>query len=239
LLLVQFESGFVGIVRGQQSVAERNNQLLTGFVMDANGRKVYLVDDDPSMLESIAFVLHQAGLGSVSFTEPNAFLDASNSHDIGCVLIDLSMPSMTGIDLLRELRARNFRPPVIVMTGCGSVATAVDAMKLEAFDYLEKPVKHTDLLNAVHSAIALREPKTAEDAKQQSFAGKLATLTNREREIMDLVFNGLLSKQIATKLGISVKTVEVHRSHVTKKLGARSVAELVRWVTVYRLENEK
>jgi FixJ family two-component response regulator len=204
------------------------------------------------MLESIAFVLHQAGLRSVSFTEPKEFLASSARQDIGCVLVDLSMPSMTGIELLRELRARNFLKPVIVLTGCGSVTTAVDAMKLDAFDYLEKPVKHTDLLNAVHSALASMEnhvsmepkaPTPVEakpniEAKQQSFAGKLATLTKREREIMDLVFNGLLSKQIATKLGISIKTVEVHRSHVTKKLGARSIAELVRWLTVYRLENE-
>jgi FixJ family two-component response regulator len=206
--------------------------------MDTHQAEIYIVDDDPTMLESTAFVLQQVGLRSVTFTEPKKFLAMSTKQEIGCVLIDLSMPSMSGIELLGELRVRNFSKPVIVLTGCGSVTTAVAAMKLDAFDYLEKPVKHTDLLDAIHRAIASVEPKQSEEVKQQSFAGKLATLTKREREIMDLVFNGLLSKQIATKLGISIKTVEVHRSHVTKKLGARSVAELVRWLTVYRLGNE-
>jgi two-component system response regulator FixJ len=199
---------------------------------------IYLVDDDPAMLESVAFVLKQVGLKSVSFTEPKEFLAKSTRQEIGCVVIDLAMPSMSGIELLRELRERNFQKPIIVLTGCGAVKTAVDAMKLDAFDYLEKPVKHTDLLNAIYGALASVGTRPTDDVKQQSFAKRLATLTKREQEIMDLVFNGLLSKQIATKLGISIKTVEVHRSHVTKKLGARSVAELVRWLTVYRLENE-
>ncbi len=200
--------------------------------------EIHVVDDDPAMLESTAFVLQQVGLRSVTFTEPKKFLAMSAKLEIGCVLIDLSMPSMSGIELLRELRVRNFSKPVIVLTGCGSVTTAVAAMKMDAFDYLEKPVKHTDLLDAIYRALASVEPKQSEEIKQQSFARKLETLTKREREIMDLVFNGLLSKQIAAKLGISIKTVEVHRSHVTKKLGARSVAELVRWLTVYRLEKE-
>ncbi|MFN9413545.1 MAG: response regulator transcription factor [Pirellula sp.] len=200
--------------------------------------EIHVVDDDPAMLESTAFVLQQVGLRSVTFTEPKKFLAMSAKPEIGCVLIDLSMPSMSGIELLRELRVRNFSKPVIVLTGCGSVTTAVAAMKMDAFDYLEKPVKHTDLLDAIYRALASVEPKQSEEIKQQSFARKLETLTKREREIMDLVFNGLLSKQIAAKLGISIKTVEVHRSHVTKKLGARSVAELVRGLTVYRLEKE-
>ena len=205
--------------------------------MDDCDSKIYLVDDDTSMLESIAFVLQQAGLRSVSFSDPKAFLASSHRDDIACVVIDLSMPNMTGIELLRELRAQSFVKPVIVLTGCGSVSTAVDAMKLNAFDFLEKPIKHTELLNTVYSAIAAGEKQPRPKANLVNIAGKLETLTKREREIMDLVVVGHLSKQIATKLGISIKTVEVHRSHVTKKLGARSVAELVRWLTVYRLEN--
>jgi FixJ family two-component response regulator len=205
--------------------------------MDDCNSKIYLVADDTSMLESIAFVLQQAGLRSVSFSDPKAFLASSHLDDIGCVIMDLSMPNMSGIELLRELRSRSFVKPVIVLTGCGSVSTAVDAMKLSAFDFLEKPIKHTELLNTVYSAIAAREKQPRPETNQLNIAGKLETLTKREREIMDLVVVGHLSKQIATKLGISIKTVEVHRSHVTKKLGARSVAELVRWLTVYRLEN--
>jgi two-component system response regulator FixJ len=196
------------------------------------------VDDDPAMLESIAFVLNQAGLKTVQFNDPKELLVSSDKKEIGCVVADLSMPSMTGIELIRELRLRNFQKPVIFLTGCGSVSTAVEAMKLDAFDYLEKPVQHTELLSSVSRALESAAQRSHAAEKQEDFGEKLRSLTKREREIIDLVADGLPSKQIATRLGISIKTVDVHRSHLSKKLGVRSIAELVRCLTIYRLENE-
>ncbi len=196
-----------------------------------------MVDDDPAVLKSIVFALKQGGLEAVQFKDPREFLTSAERDEVGCVISDLSMPSMTGLELFRELRARNFAKPFIFLTGCGSISTAVEAMKLNAFDYLEKPIKYDELLSLVKRAMESVEQRSHAYDEQDDIGRKIATLTSREREIMDSVADGLLSKQIAKKLAISVKTVEVHRSHLSKKLGVRSVAELVRRLTIYRMEH--
>lgn len=194
---------------------------------------VYLIDDDQMMRQSLVFVLTQAGYRVQAFASPAELLAAYDANRPGCLVLDLQMPEMTGLQLLRELKSRGDVHPFIVITGHGTIRTAVDSMHLGAVDFIEKPFHHDLFLERIAQAIA-RDRETR-DSRRSSAAleEQLTTLTTREREIMQMVVEGQLTKNIAKKLGISTKTVEVHRSNITRKMGVDSVVQLVRLMSAH------
>ena len=189
---------------------------------------VYLVDDDRVLRDSLVFVLEKAGLDCISFSSPTEFLHAKIHDAPGCLILDLAMPEMSGLELYRQLLAKGFTKPVIVLTGCGSVPSAVEAMRIGAAEFLEKPIEHSILIDRIQQAIARDQEYQSAASELRDLKLKIQTLTAREQEVMHLIAQGLLTKQIASKLAISIKTIEVHRSNLSKKLGVTSVAGLIR-----------
>ena len=189
---------------------------------------VFVVDDDPDLRESLGWLLESAGLRCRSFATAQAFLDAYKPDEPGCLLVDVRMPGLSGLDLQEELRRRGVPPPIIIMTGHARVPMAVRAMKGGAIDFVQKPFDDHKLVERVRKAIEV-DRRTREVRNEcAEFAARLAYLTPRERQVMDLVITGKANKIIADDLGISPKTVEIHRGRVMEKLQVDSVAELVR-----------
>jgi FixJ family two-component response regulator len=190
---------------------------------------VFVVDDDVSVRKALARLLASAGYAVETFASARDFLDRSHHQDTpGCVVLDVSMPGLSGLDLQQELMAFTPPPPIIFITGHGDIPTSVQAMKHGAADFLTKPVHDECLLAAVRAAI---EKDCAARQAHAEFAGikqRLATLTPREREVMALVVRGRLNKQVAAELGTVEKTIKVHRARVIEKMGVESLAELVR-----------
>lgn len=192
--------------------------------------RVFLVDDQPAILKALGRLLASAGYVVQGYTSAREFLDSGDAGTPGCVVLDLAMPGMGGMALQRELSLRDSHLPVIFLTGEGDIATGVQAMKRGAADFLTKPVDDERLLAAVAAAFDRNLRSLANGAERTDIRRRLATLTPREREVMDLVAEGLLNKQIATVLGTVEKTVKVHRARVMSKMQAKSVSALVRMV---------
>jgi FixJ family two-component response regulator len=190
---------------------------------------VYLVDDDASVRRALARLIKAAGHRVESFASAREFLD-SGSHKDGpsCLVLDLQMPGLSGLDLQRELLALDTNLPIIFVTGHGDVPTSVRAMKAGAVDFLQKPVKDKDLLKAIEQSLARAASDQSEREEVVRIGERLEQLTPREREVMALVVTGMLNKQIAFKLGTVEKTIKVHRARVMDKMRVHSVAELVR-----------
>ena len=189
---------------------------------------VHVVDDDAAVRDSLHVLLELAGLSVRTYDSAAAFLTAATNLGIGCVLTDVRMPDLDGLELQRRLAERGIRMPVIVMTGHGDVPIAVEALKAGAADFLEKPFDDAHLLAAVTSALAASRRAGEEAAAVAEIATRLASLTPREREVLDRLVAGQPNKTIAYDLGSSPRTVEVHRARVMEKMGARSLPELVR-----------
>jgi FixJ family two-component response regulator len=192
---------------------------------------VFLVDDDASVRRAVARLLRSARYHVETFGSAAEFLGADRRPAApACVVIDLRMPAMDGLDLQTELRVRGLPLPVVFLTGHGDVPSSVSAMKAGAVDFLAKPVLDEDLLRAVETALAqdARERKRREELR--ALRARAETLTPRERQVMELVAEGLLNKQIASRLGTAEKTVKVHRGRVMEKMQFVSVADLVRAV---------
>lgn len=189
---------------------------------------VHVVDDDASVRESLAMLLEAAGFSVRTYDSAPAFLRAASDQAAGCVLTDVQMPELNGLELQRRMSELGIRLPVIVMTGHGDVPIAVEALKAGATDFLEKPFEESHLLEAVNSAIARSQREHEESAAVADIAARIATLTPREREVLDRLVAGQPNKTIAYDLGSSPRTVEVHRARVMEKMGARSLPELVR-----------
>jgi len=188
---------------------------------------VYVVDDDESMLKALARLLRSAGLRVMTFDSPHALLDGYDPGAPGCLVLDVAMPGLNGLELQKLLAERSFTLPIVFLTGQGDIAMSVRAMKGGAMDFLTKPVHDEDLLNAIRNAFEqdhrLRQERNALlDIKQ-----RLATLTRREHEVLLEVIQGRLNKQIAADLGTVEKTIKVHRARVMEKMRVRSLAELV------------
>src|SRR3984957_13287953 len=190
-------------------------------------RIVYIVDDDPELLSSLERAFRAAGLPTVSYQTAFAFLDAAPGLSAGCLLLDIVMPEMDGLELQGRLNSLGFNMPVIVMTAWGDVETAVQAMKSGAIDFIEKPFNDEALLDTINAALALDRGPTRD--RESVVAAKLmAKLSPRERQVLDGLVGGRSTKQIAFDLGISARTVEVHRARMLPRLGPHSLAEAIR-----------
>jgi len=188
---------------------------------------VYVVDDDDALRDSLRWLLESAGYKVSAHATAERFLLAYRPGMAGCLVLDVRMPGASGLELQQELMRRAATLPIIFVTGHGDVPMAVEAVKNGAFHFLEKPFKDEQLLRLIDEASRQSVPAT-EHAQRLCAAARLATLTQREREVMDLVVHGRKNKQIADDLGISIKTVEAHRARAMEKMDVSSVAELVR-----------
>ena len=193
--------------------------------MRADGLTVYIVDDDAAVRDSLALMLGLTGYRTAVFADAEAFLAAWREPWTGCIVTDLRLPGASGLDLQAEIRRRRSALPVIVITAHGDVPSARAAFRAQAVDFLEKPFDDTQLRTAIDSALALEERRLERREETQ----KLERLTPREREVLECAAQGLHAKEIAATLGISPRTVEVHKTRIMEKLGVRNVAELVRF----------
>jgi len=192
-------------------------------------RTVYVVEDDAAVRDSVALMLSLAGYRTALFADAEAFLAAWREDLAGCVLSDLRLPGMSGVQLQAELRARGSSLPFIIVTAHGDVATARQAFLADAVDFLEKPFGDTQLMEAIEAALARENERLRRNEARLGDAARLASLTGREREVLEQAALGLHAKEIAARLAISPRTVEVHKTRIMAKLGVRNVAELVRF----------
>ena len=190
--------------------------------------KVYIVDDDDAMRDSLQFLLGAADFSVTVFETASGFLEALPGLDYGCVVSDVRMPGIDGIELLQRLKASHPKFPVIIMTGHGDIRLAVEAMKLGAVDFLEKPFEDDRLTTMIEAAIRQAAPAAKSEAIAQDIAARVASLSPRERQVMEGLIAGLSNKLIAREYDISPRTIEVYRANVMTKMQAGSLSELVR-----------
>ena len=189
---------------------------------------IHIIDDDPSMLKYLSDLVNTLNYKSQTYDCANDFLDNYNNDGFGCLILDLRLPGISGLDLHQQLPSHGIDLPVIMISGFGDVSTVVKAMKSGVLDFLEKPFKGQELLDLIHNAIHQHKEIREKTNTQNKAQTRLDSLTKREKQVMELVVIGMLNKDIAKKLKISIKTVEVHRANVMDKMSAKSVADLVR-----------
>jgi len=193
---------------------------------------IFVVDDDDAVRESLRALLESFGFAVREFSSARSFLEAYNPSQNGCLIVDIRMPGMDGLALQEEITARAWSIPVIVITGHGDVPLAVRAMKAGAIDFLEKPFDDVLLVEGVKRALAMANETASEASQKREAQERLATLTAREREVLDHLVAGRANKVIAHEMGISPRTVEIHRAHLSEKMRVRSLSELVRLTLV-------
>ena len=196
--------------------------------MTAQAPTVYLVDDDPELLRAVGRLLDSVGLKVATFDSAQLFLDGHDRNAPGCLLLDLSMPGLSGLELQQALEQQASPLPIVFLTGRGDIATTVQAMKHGATDFLTKPVDDTALIAAIQQALAKGQAQRRASAEHERFAKGLASLTARERQVLEQIVAGRLNKQIAAELGTVEKTVKFHRGNLMRKMGVRVAADLVR-----------
>jgi len=194
----------------------------------AHRGKVYVIDDDEAMRDSLDFLLAAADFQVSLFETALDFLDALSTLDFGCVVSDVRMPDIDGIELLKRLKAGGSLFPVVIMTGHGDVPLAVEAMKLGAMDFLEKPFEDDRLIGMIEAALRRAEPSVKNEAATIEIQSRIASLSPRERQVMDGLIAGLSNKLIAREYDISPRTIEVYRANVMTKMQAATLSELVR-----------
>jgi len=189
---------------------------------------VYIVDDDQAVRDGLTALLTVSGFALETFDSAERFLTAIERHTPGCAILDIRMPGMNGLELQRELKRRGIAIPVIIITGHGEVPLAVAALKAGAVDFLEKPFDSDALLASIEEALRRGAVSRSSPFDRETIASRIAQLTPREREVMDLVVAGHPNKVVANRLGIAVRTVEIHRARVMDKTEARNLSELIR-----------
>lgn len=193
----------------------------------SNRPTVFIVDDDPAMRESLGFLVSSVGLEVETYSSASDFLNTYDPTRAGCLVLDIRMPGMSGLELQERLNERSIDLPVVIITGFGDVTMAVRALKQGASDFLEKPFTDQDLLDRVHAAVRRDRELRASRTRRLDIDARIARLTSRERQVMRRVFEGRSNKEIAMELSLSPKTIEVHRARMMDKMKARSLAELL------------
>lgn len=196
--------------------------------MNTQVARVYLVDDDPAVLKGLCRIVQSAGYTPEPFDSAIQFMESYSANATGCLVLDLSMPGVSGLELQRWLMQSRSPLPIIFLTGRGDIPAGVRAMRDGAVDFLTKPVDTADLLRSIEEALRREREGRAARAAEEEVRRKFATLTKREQEVLKHVVSGQLNKQIAADLGTAEKTIKVHRARVMHKMGVQSLAELVR-----------
>jgi two-component system response regulator FixJ len=196
---------------------------------------VHIVDDDPGIARSVRRLVEAAGWPVETYVTGGAFLAASHAINCGCVLVDLCMPGMNGLELLIRLRARGFVPPVIMLSGHGNIPTAVRAIKSGAADFIEKPFDTGALIEVIRRTVKVRDEEECWRERDDATA-RIKALSPRERQVLNAIVDGHSNKIIAFDLGLSVRTVEVHRARMMERLGLRHMAEAVRLAVLARVD---
>ena len=189
---------------------------------------VYLLDDDPEIVKALTRLLRAKRFEVRGFTTVRAFLEACQPEDTACLVLDVAMPELDGLELQRRLTHRGILIPIIFLTGHGDIPMSVRAIKAGATDFLTKPVDAAVLVQAVRSALQFAETRRQEIAQTEALSARLERLTPREREVMEHVVSGQLNKQIAADLGTGEQNIKLHRAHIMRKMGVESLADLVR-----------
>ncbi len=195
---------------------------------------VYVIDDDQDICNSLTWLLDSVQLETKTFNSATEFLNFQRPQTPACLILDIRMRGMSGLQLQQQLNQQKIRMPIIFMTGHGDIPMSVNAMKAGAFDFLEKPFNPQHMLNQIQDCLQLAEQDFIEEEKRQEQMIKLKSLSPRESEIINLLVDGLSSKHIAQMLNISHKTVEIHRTHIRQKLGTESIAQIVNMVLMCR-----
>jgi len=195
-------------------------------------KAVFVIDDDAAVRQGLRFMLRAAGYCVDAFASARSFLEAYDPRRGGCLLLDVRMPQMTGLELQQQLNVRGWRIPVIFITGHGTVPMAIAAMKAGAFDFVEKPLREDTLLERIEQALHWNDRAYEERLERATLQARAALLTTRELEVFELVASGEPNKVIARHLGISFRTVELHRAHIIEKLQARSLSDLIRMAII-------
>ena len=202
--------------------------------MNESKQTVFVVDDDEEVRDSLSLLLESVGLAVASHASAHEFLDAYDPDRSGCLVLDVRMPGMSGVELLDRLNELHSILPVIIITGHGDVPMAVKAMKAGAVDFLQKPFNEQELLDRVNQALEDDAGRRRELGERRGVLDRLQTLTPRERQVMELIVDGKANKNVAGELGVSQRTVEIHRARVMEKTRASSFAHLVRMALVAR-----
>ena len=193
---------------------------------------VFVVDDDQAMRNSLKWLIESVGMQVETYASASEFIDSYYPGRAGCLLLDVRMPGMSGLELQAYLSRQEIRIPIVIITGHGDVSMAVRAMKAGAVDFIEKPFNDQALLDSIRNALDFDEQQRSLQAQRAEIAARLAQLTPREHEVMEMVTEGRSNKEIAAELGVSAKTVEAHRARVMDKMQADSLAELVRMALI-------
>jgi RNA polymerase sigma factor (sigma-70 family) len=189
---------------------------------------VFVIDDDPGLCEALSYLLESVSLACETYPRPLDFLRAYGPHRPGCLVVDVRMPGMSGLEFQEELAARGCTLPIIMITGYADVPMAVRAMKAGAIEFLEKPFGDQVILETIQQAIERDRQSRLSESERASFQSRYAQLTQRERQVMHLLVDGMSNKQVATELQLSRKTVETHRANLIAKMRVESIADLIR-----------
>ncbi|WP_159822789.1 response regulator transcription factor [Colwellia sp. 20A7] len=193
-----------------------------------NKPTIFIIDDDEGIRDGLTMLLESIGQACCSFDSATSFLKAYNDNMSGCIVLDIRMPKMSGLELQRKLNELKCLLPMIFITGHGDIPMAVEAMRLGALDFVRKPFNEQDLIDRINEALEFDEKRNDEVISELNLKNKFESLSKRELDVLERVTSGVMNKVIAAELGISERTVEVHRSHVMDKLGVKTLAELVR-----------
>ena len=195
-------------------------------------KTVFVVDDDAAVRQGLRFMLRAAGYSVEAFPSARALLEHYDPRRAGCLLLDIQMPEISGLELQQRLNIRGWRIPVIFITGHGTISLAIAAMKAGALDFIEKPLREEALLESIERALHWNDRAYEERLERATLQARAALLTPRERQVFELVAAGEPNKVIASRLGISFRTVELHRAHIIEKLQARSLSDLIRMAII-------
>jgi FixJ family two-component response regulator len=211
--------------RYQDELASLDGQVISQIMKKPT---IHVVDDDQAVRESIEWLIDSVGLNIKTYGSANEFLDNYTEDSLGCLILDVRMPGISGLDLQHILAERGIDMPIVFVTGHGDVPMAVRALKNGAVDFIEKPFNDQVLLDTIQSAVQKHRGRLKQRAELENLQARYDNLTSREQEVMDRVVTGKPNRDVAEDLGISVKTVEVHRAKVMEKMQARSIADLVK-----------